>query len=320
MSGPFPDLPVLVAGLAVIAAGLGAWAFLSWQTARLTRARRIAMMAGKASKARSTEAQVRDTARSIHNRRRVTNRRAFSNLMRQAGVRISPAAFAAICVTLAAVIGAAAYGSGLSPLPAVLAGAGLGPGLGLLYLNRRRARRRVAMEKEFPGAMDIIVRGMKSGLPLGDCLKIAARDIPDPLRSEFARLVEQQSMGMPMADAVDRFATRVPLQEANFFSIVISLQTRTGGRLSESLDNLVKVLRARVQLRAKIRSMSSEAKASGMIIGALPPVVATLVYFTSPDYIGLLFTETIGNVVLLGSAIWMTIGVLVMKKMIAFDY
>jgi tight adherence protein B len=112
----------------------------------------------------------------------------------------------------------------------------------------------------------------------------------------------------------------VPLTEANFFAIVIGLQTKTGGRLSESLENLVSVLRARVQLRAKIRSMSSEAKASGGIIAALPVVVTVLVYITSPQYIGLLFTETIGNLVLIGSAVWMMIGVFVMRAMIQFDY
>jgi tight adherence protein B len=176
------------------------------------------------------------------------------------------------------------------------------------------------MEKDFPSAIDIIVRGVKSGLPLNDCLRIVSREIPDPLGSEFARMVEQQGHGLPIAEAVDRLADRVPLTEVNFFAIVIGLQTKTGGRLAESLDNLVSVLRARVQLRAKIRSMSSEAKASGAIIAALPVVVTILVYITSPAYISLLFTEAIGNVVLIGSAIWMLIGVFVMRKMIAFDY
>lgn len=227
------SLPIFVALLVVISAGLAVWGTLSWQSTRHRRARRIAMLTGQGPNGRpSTEAKVRDTARSIQNRRRTTNRSALNALMRQAGVRLSTAALIAITILVAAGLAGLAFLLGLPPLLAGLAGAGLGPGLVFFYLTRRRAKRRVAMEKEFPGAMDVIVRGMRSGLPLGDCLKITARDIPDPLRGEFARLVEQQSMGMPMGEAVERFADRVPLQEANFFAIVIALQTRTGGRLS----------------------------------------------------------------------------------------
>ena len=221
---------------------------------------------------------------------------------------------------LVALLGAAALLTGIPPLAALIFGIATGPAVLLMFLRFRKARRRKAMEKDFPAALDIIVRGVKSGLPLSDCLHIVSREVSDPLRSEFARMVQQQSHGLSVSEAVDRLADRVPLIEANFFAIVIGLQTKTGGRLAESLDNLVSVLRARVQLRAKIRSMSSEAKASGGIIAALPLVVSVLVYITSPQYIGLLFSEPIGNVVLVGSACWMLIGVLVMRKMIQFDY
>lgn len=318
------SLPATVAMLAVVSVSLLVWTFLSARTVSRERARRLEkfgqLTAGKASTMRGAEEEMQREARELHTRNRAAKRTGPRLLLKQAGIDMTPWAFLPILAAFSISIGGLLFLWGLSPLTSGLAGIGLGIGVLMLFVRRRRKKRMIAMERDFPGALDIIVRGVKSGLPLNDCLRIASHDIRDPLGSEFRKLVEQQSLGMPVGEAVTRFADRVPLQEASFFAIVIALQTRTGGRLAESLDNLVSVLRARVQLRAKIRSMSSEAKASAMIIGALPPVVATLVYLTSPDYIGLLFSELIGQVVLVGSAIWMLIGVLVMKKMIAFDY
>jgi tight adherence protein B len=152
-----------------------------------------------------------------------------------------------------------------------------------------------------------------------DCLKIVASEAQEPVRSEFKTLVQDQTLGMPLDEAVQRLPDRVPLTEATFFAIVIAIQSRTGGSLSEALGNLSKVLRERKKMQAKVKAMSSEAKASGGIIAALPVIVGVLVYFSSPQYISLLFTTAIGNVVLIGCAFWMLIGVLVMRKMINFD-
>lgn len=267
-----------------------------------------------------TEDEVQRAAKAIRVRRRSSNGLSFGLALRQAGLAWPSWTVPLAVLLLAAVLGGIARLAGLSPVVAGVCGAATGPGVLLGFLRYRRAKRKKAMEKDFPGALDIIIRGVKSGLPLIDCLRIVSREAPEPLASEFARLIEQQAHGLSIAEAVDRLADRVPLTEVNFFAIVIGLQTRTGGRLSESLDNLVSVLRARVQLRAKVRSMSAEAKASGGIIAALPVAVSVLVYLTSPDYIGLLATELVGNVVLVGSGIWMLIGVLVMRKMIRFDY
>ena len=172
----------------------------------------------------------------------------------------------------------------------------------------------------FPDAVDVIVRGVKAGLPLGDCLKIIANESQEPVRGEFRAIVETQTIGMPMGEACLKLHESLPLPEANFFGIVVSIQQKSGGNLSEALGNLSRVLRDRKRMQAKIWAMSMEAKASAAIIGALPPVVMVLVYITSPNYIELLWITPVGRAMLVGSALWMAMGVFVMKKMINFDF
>jgi len=241
--------------------------------------------------------------------------------MRQAGLGWSKRTYYVICGASGSAVFVIAWGiAGLGPLAA--AGFGLSGGLLIphMYVGARRDRRFKAFTAEFPNAVDIIVRGVKSGLPLVDCLKIIAMEAQEPVRGEFRQVIEDQTLGMPLEEAVERLTDRMPLSEANFFAIVIAIQSKTGGSLSEALGNLSKVLRDRVKMKAKIRAMSSEAKASGGIIGALPVVVGVLVYLTSPDYIALLFTTMTGKLVLAGCALWMGIGITVMRKMINFDF
>ena len=188
------------------------------------------------------------------------------------------------------------------------------------YVNFKRKGRFKRFSNEFPNSVDVIVRGVKAGLPLIDCLKIIASESQEPVCSEFQEIVEDQTLGLPLAEAVARLPDRVPLSEANFFAIVITIQSRTGGSLSEALSNLSKVLRDRKMMKAKINAMSTEAKSSAGIIGSLPIIVAGLVYLTSPDYIMLLFETTEGNMVIAVSLTWMMMGIGVMKKMINFDF
>ncbi|NYS26733.1 type II secretion system F family protein [Rhodobacteraceae bacterium 2376] len=204
------------------------------------------------------------------------------------------------------------------PVIAILA-AGAALLLPHLFVERRRNARFLQFTQEFPNAIDVVVRGVKSGLPLSDCLKIISAEAQEPVRSEFRKVVEDQTLGMTNEEVVQRLAVRVPLPEVRFFGIVIAIQSRTGGSLSEALGNLSRVLRDRKKMREKIKAMSSEAKTSAGIIAALPFGVAFFVYLTSPDYISLLFTTTLGNMVLLGCAVWMGIGVLVMRNMINFE-
>jgi len=218
------------------------------------------------------------------------------------------------------VLAATSLALGLGILPAIgfaITGGLAGPHL---YVSYRRKARFAKFTEEFPNAVEIVVRGVKTGLPLIDCLKIIADESQEPVRGEFKKIVEDQVLGMSLAEAIERLPERIPLPEAIFFSIVVAIQSRTGGALSEALGNLARVLRDRKKMQAKIKAMSSEAKASAGIIGSLPVFVAGAVYLTSPKYIELLFITSTGHMVLYGCGIWMTIGVLVMRKMINFQF
>ena len=196
-----------------------------------------------------------------------------------------------------------------------------GGGLPLWMLSFLKKRREAKFLDAFPDAVDVIVRGIKAGLPLLDSLKLIATDAAEPVRSEFRSIIETQTVGMPLGEACLKLYERMPVAEANFFGIVISIQQSAGGNLSEALGNLSRVLRDRKKMKAKIQAMSMEAKASASIIGALPIAVMTLVYLTSPAiHRAAVDRPRSGHVMLAGCALWMTIGILVMRKMINFDF
>nr|WP_321981664.1 type II secretion system F family protein [uncultured Cohaesibacter sp.] len=187
------------------------------------------------------------------------------------------------------------------------------------WLSRKRKKRMKQFIAEFPNAVDVIVRGIRTGLPLGDCLAIAASETAEPVRSEFKRLVDEQAMGLPLTKVVPRLHQRVPLPETNFFAIVIAIQVQAGGSLSEALGNLSRVLRSRAQMKEKVQALSTEAKASAAIIGAMPFIIGFMTYLTQKDLIMILFQETMGIMLVCGALVWMGIGVLVMRAMINFD-
>lgn len=189
-----------------------------------------------------------------------------------------------------------------------------------LYVSLRRRFRLRKFTKEFTNAVDVMARGLRTGLPLTECLKMVAAEALSPVDDEFQRIIEDQSLGIPIPEAVGRLAQRIPLTEVNFFAIVIAIQNQTGGSLSEAFDNLSKVLRERKKMAGKITAMSQEAKSSAAIIGSLPVLVAGALYWINPEYIMLLFTTTLGNIVVGISIFWMLLGVLVMWRMINFDF
>ena len=191
-------------------------------------------------------------------------------------------------------------------------------GLPRWVLSFLKARREKAFTNEFANAIDVIVRSVKSGLPTNEALRIVARELPDPCGAEFSRLCEGLKVGVTLEQGVKKMFDSMPTPEVSFFGIVMTIQQKSGGNLSEALGNLSGVLRDRKRLTGKIRAMSSEAKASAAIIGSLPPGVMGIVYLTTPDYIKMLFTERMGNIMLLGCAIWMATGIAVMRKMINF--
>jgi tight adherence protein B len=205
-------------------------------------------------------------------------------------------------------------------LTAAAAGFAAGFGLPMWILKFLKRRREAKFLASFPDAVDTIVRGIKAGLPLLDSMRMIATDAPEPLRSEFRSIVETQAIGMPIGEACAKLYERIPVAEANFFGIVIAIQQKAGGNLSEALGNLSRVLRDRKKMKAKIQAMSMEAKASASIIACLPLAVMILVYVTSPQYIELLWTHSMGRVMLAACATWMAMGVIVMRKMINFDF
>jgi tight adherence protein B len=193
-------------------------------------------------------------------------------------------------------------------------------GLPRWYVNFMRKRRFKRFLNEFANAMDVIVRGVKAGLPLHECIRIIANEAAEPVKGEFRQISEAQALGITLSEAVAKLPERVPVPETSFFSIVVTIQQKAGGNLSEALGNLSRVLRERRKMGGKIKAMAMEAKASAWIIGSLPVIVMGLVYITSPAYITLLFTDPTGNVILAACGVWMSIGIGVMKKMINFDF
>lgn len=189
-----------------------------------------------------------------------------------------------------------------------------------MYLSARRKRYQNAYLDELPNAVEAIVRGVKTGLPLNDSIRLVAKEVKEPVRSEFMRIIDQQAVGKTMQEAVDVLFDRVPLPEVNFFIIVITVQQQSGGNLSEALGNLARVLRDRKRMKAKVKAMSSEAKASAGIIGALPLFVAGAVSVTSPTYLAPLVTTNVGLICLGAAVTMMSFGAFVMYRMVQFDY
>ena len=317
-----------LASLAAVAIGGIAWVFLypllsgekKAESRRATVAKSEPVARNVDKNQRSRREQVEGTLKDLEARRAKEKRIPLSVRLTQAGLNWSTQKFTVVSAVLAAVIFAAAMlgGGGLLGATGLAFAAGFGlPRWALGFFKKRREQ---AFLKALPDAVDVIVRGIKAGLPLFDSIKVVAADAPEPLKSEFLAIIETQAIGMPLGEACGRLFERMPLPEANFFGIVVAIQQKSGGNLSEALGNLSKVLRDRKKMADKIQAMSMEAKASAGIIGAMPPAVMTIVYITTPDYISLLWTHPTGQLMLVGCVIWMTIGILVMKKMINFDF
>jgi tight adherence protein B len=249
-------------------------------------------------------------------KKRVTLRRRLE----WAGLEIEPRTFWMLSGGAALIAMAGCIFTHQPPLATLLVALPVGLGLPRWILIFLKNRREKAFTAEFANAIDVIVRSVKSGLPTNEALKIVAREISDPVGSEFNKLCEGMKVGVTLEQGLKKMYENMPTAEASFFGIVMTIQQKSGGNLSEALSNLAFVLRDRKRLQGKIRAMSSEAKASAMIIGSLPPVVMGMVYMTSPNYIRLLFTERMGNIMLAGCVVWMSVGIMVMKKMISFKH
>src|SRR5690242_3691295 len=264
--------------------------------------------------------QIEDTLKELEARSKKQKNPPLMVRIQQAGLGWSKNQFMIISGVLGIAVFAAVAMAGGGLLAAAVAAFAGAFGLPRWLLNFLKKRRHNKFLEHFPDAVDIIVRGIKAGLPLLDSIRVIVADAPEPVKSEFRAVVETQAIGLPLGEACARLYERIPLPEANFFGIVVSIQQKSGGNLSEALGNLSRVLRDRKKMKAKIKAMSMEAKASASIIGSLPLLVMLIVYITSPDYIELLWTTPTGRLLLAGSAVWMTLGVFSMKRMINFDF
>lgn len=320
--------PLIMALLATVAVGGLAWVFLY---PLLTGERKVERRVASAAQAhpvqrtargaqKSRREQVEESLKDLELRQRKNAKPTLSQRIEQAGLTWSTRQYILISAGMGIVAFGLIFGAGLGLMPAL--GFGFAAGFGLpfwmlSFLKKRRENRFLAV---FPDAVDVIVRGIKAGLPLLDSMKMIANEGQEPVKSEFKAIIDTQTIGIPLGEACAKLYERMPLAEANFFAIVVAIQQKAGGNLSEALGNLSKVLRERKKMKAKIQAMSMEAKASAAIIGSLPPAVMGLVWITSPTYIELLWTHPTGQLMLLGSAMWMSMGVMVMKKMINFDF
>jgi tight adherence protein B len=314
--------------LVVVAVGGIAWVFLDPMLSGERQAeRRKETVTRSAAPTRVTRnvqksrrEQVEGTLKEVEARNAKKKSVALSVKLQQAGLDWSKQRFVITC----AAMGVAAFLLFMAIHAGLLASLGIGfaaaLGLPLWLLHFLKKRRDAKFIEGFPDAVDIIVRGIRAGLPLLDSLRVITAESAEPIKSEFRSILETQAIGMPIGEACTKLYDRIPLPEANFFGIVISIQQKAGGNLSEALANLSRVLRDRKKMKAKIQAMSMEAKASAAIIACLPAAVMVLVYLSSPQYISLLWTTPTGRMMLACCAAWMTAGVLVMRKMINFDF
>ena len=331
MSGELVQFGTLA--LAAVAIGAVAYTLLSpyfsgerqvekrRQSAIESRAARVAR-AAQAEQVSNRRKAVADTLKELDDRQKAKKKLTLRLRLQRAGLDISPRGY-----WIASIVSGGACGLLMLvlfptvPVATAAAGAFVGTfGLPRWVVNWLTKRRQAKFIDEFANAIDVIVRGVKSGLPLNDCLQIIARESPEPICGEFRELVEQQRVGVPLMECFDRMMIRMPLPEVKFFAIVVAIQQQAGGSLSEALGNLSGVLRDRKRLQSKVKALSAEAKASAGVLGALPFAVMLMVYISTPDYIGYLWKTKSGQFMLAFAAVWMSIGLLVMRKMINFKY
>lgn len=236
----------------------------------------------------------------------------------QAGIDMKVERYLVITAAVGVIIALLTWAAGASVWIALPVGVIGAFGLPKMVLKLIARSRQKTFTQHFANAIDVIVRGIKSGLPVGECLAIIGREAPEPVGEEFRHMVEGQKIGLTLEELLNRGLERIPTTEYKFFAIVLLIQQKTGGNLARTLENLSNVLRERKKLRDKVKALSSEARSSAMIIGSLPFFVCGMVSLMNPDYIKLLFVTLTGNIMLGGGLAWMALGVFVMSKMINF--
>jgi len=320
------NLPIAAGLLGIAAAAVAYVAVLPLLSGERRASKRLKSIGVSASGAAirgvtiNRREQVAKTLSEIEAKAKGATKASVELKLARAGLAWTKRTFYMVSAVCAGVLGLLLFVITESPFVGAAAAFAGGFGLPAWLLRRLRLKRIAKFNKELPNAVDVVVRGIRTGIPVGDCFRMVSREAEEPVRSEFRTVVETQALGLSLGEAVSRLFERVPTAEVNFFAIVINIQQQSGGNLSEALNNLSVVLRDRAKMRGKVQAMSMEAKASASIIACLPFGVAGITTLTSPDYISLLWTTDIGKIALVGAAIWMSIGIFTIKKMIAFDF
>lgn len=289
---------------------------------------RLAAIGGRGTTRAEGSRSHSDRARQIKTKLKETGHAEGSRADRSVALRLrvdragldAPLRSLYIASLLSGLVGVGVYlllGYALLFSPAVFAVFGIG--LPRAVLSHMAKRRQKQFTKHFADAIDVIVRGIRSGLPVSECLGIIARESPEPVATEFKLMIESQRLGMTLKQALERACRRMPTTDMKFFAVVLNLQQQTGGNLAETLSGLSAVLRGRKKLADKIRTMSAEARMTASIIGCLPFLLSLVIYALNPNYILLLWTDPIGNVILYGGLTWMAIGIFIMKQMVSFE-
>jgi tight adherence protein B len=322
--------PLVYALLAIIAVGAIGFAFVPSLMGGGRAEKRMKALQGdiQANRRENNAARDRETRRKnvqqvlktqqdqLNTKKRVP----LQSLIFQAGLKTKASAFIRNQAILGVALFVVLFFLQVPLLYALVIAGAAGYVLPRFWLGRRRRKYQDRFLDELPNAVEAIVRGVKSGLPLNDSIRLVAKEAKEPVKSEFTRVLDQQSVGKTMAEAIMVLFDRVPVPEVNFFIVVITVQQQAGGNLSEALGNLARVLRNRKAMKLKVKAMSSEAKASAGIIGSLPFIVAILVSITSPAYLLPLIQTPIGNMWLGIAAVMLSMGVFVMRRMVSFDF
>lgn len=322
--------PLIIAILAVVCVGAAGFALVPSMLGGGRADKRIKALQGdiqanrrEATATRSRETRRKEIQQTLRAQTDTLQKRKkrvpLQDQLYQAGMKLKRGAFIRNSIIVGILLFAGTWALQVDLVYCAVFGLAGGYLLPRMYLGHRRKKYQNAFLDELPNAVEAIVRGVKSGLPLNDSMRLVAKEAKEPIKSDFQRVLDQQSLGKSMMEAVSTLFDRVPLPEVNFFVVVITVQQQAGGNLSEALGNLAKVLRNRKKMKQKIKAMSSEAKASAGIIGSLPFIVALLVTLTTPSYMLPLFTTDIGLIMLGIAAILMSMGVFIMVKMVQFD-
>ena len=239
--------------------------------------------------------------------------------LEQTGKDISLGKYVAVCLGVTALFMVLLMMKGAPFILSLMLGLFFGIGGPHFVIGKMIKRRVNKFTSNFPDAIELMVRGLRSGLPITETLGIVAGEIPGPVGVEFRMVADKMKIGRTMEAALQETADRLGTPEFQFFVITLAIQRETGGNLAETLSNLADVLRKRAQMKLKIRAMSSESKASAYIVGSLPFIVFGLVYMINPHYMGGFFTDQRLMVAGIGGMIWMGIGGAIMAKMVNFE-